>query len=105
MELREAWRLTVAFVRGVLIGVAWECASMGVLIIASVVEHLLGTITMSVVFVGIAGCAFAVAKQVELARPLLSILLFRLSAQVAMTIGTVSVRACCERLFFLYAPR
>ena len=64
---------------------------MAVLIAASIVEYSLGTLSMAVVFVGIACGAFACARQAQLARPLLSILAFRLSAQCAMTFGTGSV--------------
>mmetsp|Transcript_47691 Transcript_47691/g.158980 ORF Transcript_47691/g.158980 Transcript_47691/m.158980 type:complete len:272 (-) Transcript_47691:575-1390(-) len=81
----------LAFLHGVSLGVLWECASMAVLIAASIVEYSLGTLSMAVVFVGIACSAFACARQAQLARPLLSILAFRLSAQCAMTFGTGSV--------------
>ena len=51
------------------------------------------TLVMALTFVGSAGFAVSVAARAELARPLFSILAFRLSAQIAMTIGTGSVRA------------
>jgi len=84
-------RVTFAFVYGVLLGICWECASMIVLLAATLLEHIAGTIFMMAVFVGLAGYAFSVAARADLARPLLSIFAFRLSAQVAMTIGTGSL--------------
>ena len=88
----QAWRVTVAFLYGVLLGVMWECASMLVLVAAALVEHVAGTLVMAVCFVGLAACAFSVAARADLARPLLGIMAFRLSAQFAMTLGTGSVR-------------
>lgn len=96
-------RVMSAFLYGVLLGVLWECASMGVLLAATLLEHLCGTLSMAVVFLGLAGAGFMVAARADLGRPLLSILAFRLTAQLAMTVGTGSVRmaapsppdACC----------
>lgn len=64
---------------------------MGVLVAATVVEYGCGTAAMTVIFVGIVLSCFTVATSAQLARPLLGILTFRLSAQLAMTIGTGSV--------------
>ena len=61
---------------------------MGVLLLATAVEYYFGTVVMSIIFVGLATFTFVVAARADLARQLLSILVFRLSAQVAMTIGT-----------------
>ena len=61
---------------------------MAILLLATATEYYFGTLIMSLVFTSIAGFTFAVAARADLARPLLSILVFRLSAQVAMTIGT-----------------
>ena len=85
--------MTMAFLYGVFLGVCWECASMGILLLATGTEYYCGTLIMSLIFTGIAGFTFAVAARADLARPLLSILVFRLSAQVAMTIGTGTVVA------------
>mmetsp|Transcript_39068 Transcript_39068/g.91406 ORF Transcript_39068/g.91406 Transcript_39068/m.91406 type:complete len:386 (-) Transcript_39068:946-2103(-) len=85
------WRILLAFLYGVMLGVLWECASMGVLLAATLVEHFCGTLVMAVIFLGFAAMAFAVAARADLGRPLLSILVFRLSAQLAMTIGTGSI--------------
>jgi hypothetical protein len=87
----QAWRVTVAFLNGVLLGVTWECASMLVLLAATVLEHLAGTICMIVCFTGLAAAAYSVAARADLGKPLLGILAFRLSAQLAMTLGTGSV--------------
>ena len=84
--------MAAALLYGVLLGLLWECASMGVMLLATLVEHVAGTIVMAFIFAGIAIFAGMVACSTELARPLLSILAFRLSAQIAMTIGTGSVR-------------
>lgn len=84
-------RVLTAFLYGVLLGVVWECASMGVLLAATLVEHLSGTVPMAIIFLGLAAGAFAVAARADLGRPLLSILAFRLTAQLAMTIGTGSI--------------
>jgi hypothetical protein len=81
-------RIAMAFLYGVFLGVCWECASMAILLLATATEYYFGTLVMTLVFTGIAGFTFAVAARADLARPLLSILVFRLSAQVAMTIGT-----------------
>ena len=86
------FRVLTAFLYGVLLGVIWECASMGVLLAATLVEHLSGTLPMAVIFLGLASCGFVIAARADLGRPLLSILAFRLTAQIAMTIGTGSVR-------------
>lgn len=86
------WRVTVAFLYGIMLGVLWECASMGVLLLATLLEHFCGTLIMAVTFVSTAAFAVSVAARADLARPLFSILAFRLSAQIAMTIGTGSVR-------------
>ena len=86
-------RVAAAFLYGVMLGVLWECASMAVLLLATVLEHFCGTVVMAVTFVGAAAFAVSVAARADLARPLFSILIFRLSAQIAMTIGTGSVRA------------
>mmetsp|Transcript_37183 Transcript_37183/g.92496 ORF Transcript_37183/g.92496 Transcript_37183/m.92496 type:complete len:208 (-) Transcript_37183:790-1413(-) len=90
-------RVLTAFLYGVLLGVVWECASMGVLLAATLVEHLSGTLTMAVLFLGIAAGGFLIAAQAELGRPLLSILAFRLTAQLAMTIGTGTVSRSFSR--------
>ena len=92
MRLSTILRVTLAFLYGVMLGVLWECASMGVLLLATVIEHFCGTFVMAVVFVGSAAFAVSVAARADLAPPLFSILAFRLSAQIAMTIGTGSVR-------------
>ena len=89
----NAAKVCMAFLYGVLLGVLWECASMGVLLLATIMEYFAGTFIMTVAFVGIAGFAFSIAARADLARPLFSILLFRLSAQIAMTFGTGTVRA------------
>lgn len=81
----------LAFLHGVALGVLWECASMGVLVAATMVEYGCGTSAMTLLFVGLVLSCFAVASSAQLARPLLGILTFRLSAQLAMTIGTGSV--------------
>jgi len=83
--------VVLAFLHGVALGVLWECASMAVLVAASIVEYYCGTFAMTLIFVGIVLACFAVASDAQLARPLLGILTFRLSAQLAMTIGTGSV--------------
>ena len=57
------WRVSLAFLYGVLLGIAWECASMLVLLAATVVEHVAGTIVMMVAFVGLAGAAYSVAAR------------------------------------------
>ena len=80
-----------AFMYGVFLGILWECASMAVLLGATLVEHLMGTVFMAISFVGIAVLAFSIASRADLARPLFSILAFRLTAQLAMTLGTGSV--------------
>ena len=95
--LASAWmlgllRVLTAFLYGVLLGVVWECASMAVLLAATLVEHLSGTLPMAIIFLGIAAGGFVVAARADLGRPLLSILAFRLTAQLAMTVGTGSVR-------------
>lgn len=46
---------------------------------------------MALLFLGLAALAFAVAARADLGRPLLSILAFRLTAQLAMTVGTGSI--------------
>lgn len=84
-------RVAGAFLYGVFLGILWECASMAVLVGATVVEHLCGTVVMTVLFFGLAGFAYSVASRADLGRPLLSILAFRLTAQFAMTLGTGSV--------------
>lgn len=84
-------RVTLAFLYGVMLGVLWECASMGILLLATILEHCCGTFIMTVTFMGIASFAASVAARADLARPLFSILAFRLSAQIAMTIGTGSL--------------
>eukprot|EP00965_Chrysotila_dentata_P199738 6179559-Pleurochrysis_carterae.AAC.4 len=86
------WRILLAFLYGVMLGVLWECASMCVLLAATLVEHFCGTLVMAVLFLGFAAMAFAVAARADLGRPLLSIMAFRLTAQLAMTLGTGSVR-------------
>ena len=91
MAWNQVVRVTAAFIYGVLLGVMWECASMIVLLSATLVEHFAGTLCMMTIFVGIVAYAFLVAAQADLARPLLSIFFFRLSAQIAMTIGTGSL--------------
>lgn len=85
-------RVVLAFLHGVMLGVLWECASMGVLLVSMLVEHFCGTLTMAFIFLGTAALAFTIASRADLARPLLSILAFRLTAQLAMTVGTGSVR-------------
>ena len=85
------WRTLAAFGYGVLVGVLWELASMGVLLLATLVEHFCGTLVMSIAFLGVAWLVYSIASRADLARPLLSILVFRLTAQLAMTIGTGSV--------------
>ena len=84
-------RVAAAFMWGVLLGVLWELAAMGVLVMATVTEHYFGTLIMATVFLGLVSCIFAVAARADLGWPLFSILLFRLTAQIAMTIGTGSV--------------
>jgi len=69
----------------------WECASMAVLLAATAVEHYFGTICMALLFFGLAALVFVMAAHADLGRPLLSILAFRLTAQLAMTIGTGSI--------------
>jgi len=64
---------------------------MLVLLAATLVEHVAGTIVMMVTFVGLAAVAYSIAARADLARPLLGILAFRLSAQLAMTLGTGSL--------------
>ena len=91
------FRIVFALLYGVLLGFLWECASMSVMLLATLVEHYAGTLVMIVIFSGIAIFAGMVACSTELARPLLSILAFRLSAQIAMTLGTGSV-GCRHRL-------
>ena len=91
MVWAQVVRVSAAFIYGVLLGVMWECASMIVLLSATLVEHVAGTLCMMTIFVGIVAYAFLVAAQADLARPLLSIFFFRLSAQIAMTIGTGSL--------------
>ena len=91
MRFSTVVRVTLAFLYGVMLGVLWECASMGVLLLATVIEHFCGTFVMAVIFVGSAAFAVSVAARADLAPPLFSILAFRLSAQIAMTIGTGSV--------------
>jgi len=85
------WRILLAFLYGVMLGVLWECASMCVLLAATLVEHFCGTLVMAVLFLGFAAMAFAVAARADLGRPLLSIMAFRLTAQLAMTLGTGSI--------------
>ena len=80
-----------AFLYGVFLGILWECASMSVLLGATLVEHLMGTVFMTISFVGLAVLAYSIASRADLARPLFSILAFRLTAQLAMTLGTGSV--------------
>ena len=58
---------------------------------ATLVEHLMGTVFMTISFVGLAVLAYSIASRADLARPLFSILAFRLTAQLAMTLGTGSV--------------
>ena len=84
-------RVTLAFLYGVMLGVLWECASLGVLLLATLLEHFCGTLVMSATFIGTVAFCVSVAASADLARPLFSILAFRLSAQIAMTIGTGSV--------------
>lgn len=84
-------RVVSAFLYGAFLGVMWECASMAVLVGATVVEHLFGTVVMMVVFLGLAAFAYSIASRADLGRPLLSILAFRLTAQFAMMLGTGSV--------------
>ena len=84
-----AFPVLKAFLYGVFLGILWECASM--LLGASLVEHLCGTVFMSISFVGPAVLAFSIASCADLARPLVNILAFRLTAQLAMTLGTGSV--------------
>eukprot|EP00966_Prymnesium_polylepis_P238076 5505653-Prymnesium_polylepis.1 len=48
---------------------------------------------MAIIFLGLAAGGFLVAARADLGRPLLSILAFRLTAQLAMTVGTGSVSA------------
>ena len=90
-RLADAARVTAAFLYGVLLGVLWEIASMSVLLLAALVEYYLGTLVMILIFVGSALLSFHMALRADLLRPLLSILIFRLSAQIAMTIGTGSL--------------
>ena len=80
-----------AFLYGVFLGILWECASMAVLLGATLVEYLMGTVFMTISFVGLAVLAFSIASRADLGRPLFSILAFRLTAQLAMTLGTGSV--------------
>jgi len=91
MALMGMVRVLTAFMYGVLLGVVWECASMGVLLTATLVEHLSGTLPMAIIFLGLAAGGFLVAARADLGRPLLSILAFRLTAQLAMTVGTGSI--------------
>ena len=84
-------RVVGAFLYGILLGVLWECASMAVLVGATIVEHLCGTAVMALLFVGLAAFAYSVASRADLGRPLLSILAFRMTAQFAMTLGTGSI--------------
>lgn len=90
-RLATAARVTAAFMYGVLLGVLWELASMSILLFATLCEFYLGTLVMVVIFAGTAAACFAIASRADLARPLLSILIFRLSAQIAMTLGTGSL--------------
>ena len=84
-------RVTFAFLYGVMLGVLWECASMAVLLAATVLEHYCGTFVMAFCFIGVAAFAVSIAGRADLARPLFSILIFRLSAQIAMAIGAGSL--------------
>ena len=56
-------RVTMAFLYGVFLGVCWECASMGILLLATGTEYYCGTLVMSLIFTGIAGFTFAVAAR------------------------------------------
>ena len=60
---RQAWRVSVAFFYGVLLGIAWECASMLVLLAATLVEHVAGTFVMMATFVGLAAAAYSIAAR------------------------------------------
>ena len=85
-------RVTLAFLYGVMLGVLWECASLGVLLLATLLEHFCGTLVMSATFIGTVAFCLSVAASAGLIRPLLSIFAFRISAQITMAIGTGSVR-------------
>ena len=86
------------FMYGVLLGVAWECASIVVLLTATLVERMSGTLLMAITFLGFAAFGFIVAARADLGRLLLSIFAFRLTAQLVMTVGTGSVHGlgCVE---------
>ena len=58
-----ATRVTFAFLYGVLLGIMWECASMLVLLAATLVEHVSGMLVMLFIFAGLAGAAFSVASR------------------------------------------
>ena len=64
---------------------------MVILIAATLFELVAGTVPMLVIFTSVAAAAYCVAARADLAAPLLSIFIFRLVAQLAMTIGTGSL--------------
>ena len=65
--------MTTAFLYGVFLGVCWECASKGIL---PLLRGQNPRDTCGVTTTGIAGFTFVVAARADLARPLLSILVF-----------------------------
>ena len=88
---RPTLRVIFAFLHGVALGIFWEGISMGVLVAATLVEHACGELAMVGVFWGAACAMYYISHRVDLLWPLLGILLFRLSAQLAMGVTTGSV--------------
>ena len=91
VQTRPTLRVIFAFLHGVALGIFWEGISMGVLVAATVVEHACGELAMVGVFWGAACAMYYISHRVDLLWPLLGILLFRLSAQLAMGVTTGSV--------------
>ena len=88
---RPTLRVIFAFLHGVALGIFWEGISMGVLVAATLVEHACGELAMVGVLWGAACAMYYISHRVDLLWPLLGILLFRLSAQLAMGVTTGSV--------------
>ena len=93
---RPTLRVIFAFLHGVALGIFWEGISMGVLVAATLVEHACGELAMVGVFWGAACAMYYISHRVDLLWPLLGILLFRLSAQLATSVvrSTEPVEQC-----------
>lgn len=92
------FRLVGAFLYGVILGVLWEAASMGILVLATLTEYAFGTLVMLAIFLTIAYLAWSVASRADLGQPLIGILAFRLVAQGMMTVNINQLRRERETL-------